>query len=338
MYGGTVNVYASGDGVQADFETEYTDDDGATQTTDKSALTQGKVTIAGGVLNIVSGCDGVQAADTLAVYGGAVNVVANGGSTTAHMSNEDSCKGLKSDKLVLVQGGTFNLDTADDCIHSDGNVELYGGTFTLKTHNASTKPDNMTSSQLSTYVYEKGGDAVHADYVTKVGKVGGSTGAPAITVESCYEGLEGAEVRVYDGTIDITAADDGINAANGDLSNYSFVMLFAGGTTSVNSGSDGIDSNGDIYVTGGTTYVSGASSGDGDAVDYGDSNAKFVVSGGTILAYGQGGQTMGGFGGGFGGQLGGFGRGGDFGGGTGAPSGGFAGGPGGGMGGRGGWH
>ena len=54
---------------------------------------------------------------------------------------------------------------------------------------------------------------------------------PGVTVTSCNEGLEGAAVNVFSGSISIQSTDDCINAANADLSGYSYELNISGGTT-----------------------------------------------------------------------------------------------------------
>ena len=90
---------------------------------------------------------------------------------------------------------------------------------------------------------------------------------------------------VSGGTIDITANDDGLNAADGSDSTYtdpfgggndSCVITISGGVLNIDAGGDGLDSNGSLYVTGGEVYVSG-STGDGDsALDYNGSASGTV--------------------------------------------------------------
>ena len=74
-----------------------------------------------------------------------------------------------------------------------------------------------------------GDDALHCDYTLNIGAAG--TGGPRITVTSCYEGLEGAAVNICSGSIDIHSADDCINAANADLTGFSYQLNISGGTS-----------------------------------------------------------------------------------------------------------
>ena len=119
------------------------------------------------------------------------------------------------------------------------------------------------------------------------------------------EGIEGTYVQFNGGTITIQSTDDGVNAAY-KSSAYTPTVEINGGDITVSMGAgdtDGIDSNGNIIMNGGTVTVTGNST-----FDY-DGTAQY--NGGTIIANGQqiayipnqmmGGGMMGGnFGGGWG--------------------------------------
>ena len=91
-------------------------------------------------------------------------------------------------------------------------------------------------------------DAIHADNALTIGAAESSAGSPAIQITDSYEGLEGTTVTIYSGDIDVTASDDGVNAANSDIGERSdlFAINIYGGDLYVNAGSDGLDSNCDI--------------------------------------------------------------------------------------------
>ena len=70
---------------------------------------------------------------------------------------------------------------------------------------------------------------------------------PTITVNSCNEGLEAADLSIAGGNITIHAGDDCLNAANSDLTGYAFTLSISGGTLVMDTTSgDGIDSNGTL--------------------------------------------------------------------------------------------
>ena len=119
-----------------------------------------------------------------------------------------------------------------------------------------------------------------------------------INIEKAGEGLEGVTIDINGGNIDIVATDDGINArgliddsatdaekeAYGEENQADTYLRITGGVVNVNASADGIDSNGQVYIDGGTVIVSGATSGPDVALDY---NGKAVITGGTFVSTGM---------------------------------------------------
>lgn len=143
---------------------------------------------------------------------------------------------------------------------------------------------------------DAGDDAVHSDYYLTVGAAG--TDGPTITVNSCSEGLEAADLSIAGGNITIHAGDDCLNAANSDLTGCAFTLSISGGTVVVwtNSTADNqpLDADGALSITGGTVLAAGGSAGMGITLS-GDSQ-PYVMFGST---------GMGGMGGGRPGSIGG---------------------------------
>ena len=254
--GGRVNITAGGDAVKASPDTDDTENP------DTTSL--GSVTISGGTITLEAAEDGIQADGDLTISGGTFAVTANGGHTTAISDEDASCKGLKAGKTLTVSGGTFTVDSADDALHAN-DVTVSGGTLT----------------------FASGDDAVHADNDLVVGVQGSSsTSNPKIDITASYEGLEGTTVSVYSGDIDVAASDDGVNAANSDLGERSdkYAINIAGGDLYIDAGSDGLDSNNDITMTGGKVEVYGADAMMDAAIDY---DGTFTLSGGTLFGAGM---------------------------------------------------
>lgn len=254
--GGRVNITAGGDAVKASPDTDDTENP------DTTSL--GSVTISGGTITLEAAEDGIQADGDLTISGGTFAVTANGGHTTAISDEDASCKGLKAGKTLTVSGGTFTVDSADDALHAN-DVTVSGGTLTLAS----------------------GDDAVHVDNDLVVGVQGSSsTSTPKINITESYEGLEGTTVSVYSGDIDVVASDDGVNAASSELGEHSdkFAINIAGGDLYIDAGSDGLDSNNDISITGGRVEVYGADAMMDAAIDY---DGTFTLSGGTLFGAGM---------------------------------------------------
>lgn len=253
--GGTLSITAGGDAVKASPDTG--------ENPDTTSL--GNVTISGGTLTLNATEDGIQADGNLTISGGTFHVKTNGGHTTALTDDSASCKGFKAGKTLTVTGGTLTVDSADDALHANADVTITGGTLTLAT----------------------GDDGVHADNDLVIGTKGASsTSTPRINITASYEGLEGTTVTVYSGDIDVAASDDGVNAANSTLGERSdkYAINIAGGDLYIDAGSDGLDSNNDINITGGKVEVYGADAVMDAAIDY---DGTFTLSGGTLFGAGM---------------------------------------------------
>lgn len=255
--GGTLSITAGGDAVKASPDT------GDTENSDTTSL--GNVTISGGTLTLNATEDGIQADGDLTISGGTFHVKTNGGHTTALTDDSASCKGFKAGGALTVTGGTLTVDSADDALHASTDVTISGGTLTLAT----------------------GDDGVHADNDLVIGTKGASsTSTPRINITASYEGLEGTTVTVYSGDIDVAASDDGVNAASSTLGERSdkYAISVVGGDLYIDAGSDGLDSNNDINITGGKVEVYGADAMMDAAIDY---DGTFTLSGGTLFGAGM---------------------------------------------------
>ena len=153
--------------------------------------------------------------------------------------------------FIVIDGARVKIDSSDDAIHTNsGNVLIKGGALDLTTLD----------------------DGIHADELVKID--GGE-----ITVNGAYEGIEGAYVEINGGTIYITASDDGINAASDDESVNEHIII-SGGTITVDASGDGLDSNGTIYVTGGTLIVYGPTTGADTGLD---ADGGILIDGGNVF-------------------------------------------------------
>jgi hypothetical protein len=182
-------------------------------------------------------------------------------------------KALKAGKLIYIVGGDFIIDAEDDAIHSNGDIVMTSGKFEIKT----------------------GDDGFHADNALQID-------SGEISIPACYEGLEGLSVTIKGGNISVVARDDAINAAGGAdsttnmggpmgrdnfrtaaLDDDKFVRI-TGGSMDLYAPTDGIDSNGNIFIEGGTIKISASSMGMDGAIDM---DGSLVITGGELIAAGS---------------------------------------------------
>ena len=196
-------------------------------------------------------------------------------STSSETTDSTSMKGIKAGTSLLIRGGSYTVDSADDALHANENVTVNGGTFTLKT----------------------GDDGVHAEQTLVI------TDCSMVISES-YEGLEALHVQVDGGSITLTASDDGINAAGGTdgsggggrdgqyggrpggpfggASNGSITIN--GGQLQITASGDSLDANGTLTITGGQTTTTGPTQGDTSVLDF---DVSGTVTGGTFIGTGS---------------------------------------------------
>lgn len=300
VLGGKITIKSSGDGIKSTHDTDEK---------------RGYVTIDGGEITINSAKDGIQAETVLTVNGGKIDIISSGdeadkeisgnrgfldfdnrggnktrpdgnGSmmfpnddtmTTATTSaqtdadstdSSDSMKGLKAGKSIVIAGGEINVKAADDSVHANGDVTVKSGTLALSSCD----------------------DGIHADETLLIS--GGK-----ITVTKSYEALEGKNIEISGGEINVKATDDGINAAGGDNGSFlgfnadseDYYISISGGNITVNAGGDGLDSNGTIALSGGFVVVYGPTDSGNGAIDY---EKSFAVSGGEMIALGSSGMAQ----------------------------------------------
>ena len=181
-------------------------------------------------------------------------VTITAGTYTVSASNH----AVRANDLIAVAGGTFTLTAGEDALHSEnsdddtlGNIYIAGGTFNIKA----------------------GDDGILATALLEI-----DSGEISITAA---EGIESSYIRINGGTISISASDDGINAAD-KSSAYTPTIEINDGKITIDMGAgdtDGVDSNGNIIINGGTVDVTGGSTFDCDG------SAQY--NGGTIIVNGQ---------------------------------------------------
>lgn len=213
--------------------------------------------IKSGTINVTAVDDAIRGKDYLIVKDGVIT--AKGSSGHALKSDNETDKGYG---FVDTEGGTFALtSTSGDGIHAKKRVMINGGTFSI----AASASQGLKAD--SSVVITNG----------------------AVNVTTSREGIESFVIRINGGSTNIVASNDGLNATAGTISggtesNDGSNIYINGGTVNLSvSNGDGIDSNGNVTMTGGTVSVHGPGSQPEVALDY---NGSFSLSGGTLIASG----------------------------------------------------
>lgn len=207
---------------------------------------------------------GVVCKDELVITGGSISITAGAHGVQA----KDSI--AVSDGRLVIRSGKDGLHAENDEDDTLGAICIVGGSISI----------------------DSADDAIHAVSLLRID--GGEININAA------EGLEATYILINDGNITISASDDGVNAARKSTA-YTPTVEINGGSLTIYMGqgdTDGVDSNGNLVITGGTITITG-----GSGFDF-DGSVSFT--GGTVTVNGQQltqitGQMMGGMGG-FGGR------------------------------------
>ena len=201
------------------------------------------------------------------------NTLANGGAYKAIDDSDIDSVIYSKDDLTINGSGSLNITSpAGHAIVCKDDMVITGGTYNLTAEADGINTNNSLAVTDGSFTITVNDDAIHTDGLLQIdGGTFNITGA---------EGLEGTYVLINDGDIMISASDDGINAGQKSDA-YTPTIEINGGNIKISMGqgdTDGIDSNGNIVINGGTVDITGMS-----AFDY-DGTAQF--GGGKLIING----------------------------------------------------
>tara|TARA_R110000744_G_scaffold153168_2_gene267507 strand:- start:109 stop:1674 length:1566 start_codon:yes stop_codon:yes gene_type:complete len=216
-------------------------------------FSEGQLVFTGsGALNVAGNYKhGIASDDYIRVISGTITV------------SEAASDGIHTNDYMIIDGGTFNINASSDGMDcGEGYIIINAGTF-----NINAIDDGIVAS------YDIDDEDEPDDSITPNLTI---NGGEFVITTSEGEGMEAKGIlTINDGTINIDAYDDGLNAIG--------TLYINGGNTFVKSTlNDAIDSNAGITITGGTTIAISVRTDEPDGSFDTDDNL-FKITGGTIL-------------------------------------------------------
>ena len=225
-----------------------------------------------GSLTITAGYKhGIDANDSLVITGGNITITApqdgihvNDGFsfTSAHLTIDAGDDGIHSDTFIYTESGTILVNSCYEGLEAR-TVDIAGGDITIYPTDDGINANGGTTTNGGMGGGPGGGGAPPGGGNGSQGgqsNNGEKNGATETTEE------EETYIRITDGTVTI------INTTGNDA--------------------DGLDSNGSIYIDGGTILVSLPGGSTNNAIDYGsENNGKAIVTGGTVIGFGGSGMA-----------------------------------------------
>ena len=313
--GGTYKIAAADNGITAkdqikilngSFDIDAANSAVKAKNTDDAEL--GNIYIAGGIFTIEAEQDGFHATGSIVVDDGTITVnsgddgfhaeldtVIHGGPTLAEKSNE----GLEG-KRVVVNGGDITINASDDGINAansgdDGVNAINPGANAV---GSGDDDSNAASSNNDSSAAVNSGDdgSISGEADGKEPQQmppdteNGSDMQPSQDFDPENAPSDGNAPQNFDPG---NAPSDGdapqkMQGGPGGGGNSELYIKITGGTLTVSADGDGLDSNGGLLVTGGTTIVYGPTSDGDSALDY---DGSAIATGGTLAAIGSAGMT-----------------------------------------------
>ena len=215
--------------------------------------TTGDVTVAGGETNISAGDDGIHSDASVFVQSGTILI-------------SDCYEGIEA-LIIDVSGGDVSINCEDDGFNANGgSSDMFGG-------------GGQMGGGQNDGTFGHGG--MHGS-----GTDEGTTGEMPTPPDRSGESMSGG---MPTGQETETASGSGQSSA--DTEDVETYISISGGNirivNEVGQDADGLDSNGDIKISGGTIYISLLGTGSNCAVDYAsESGGVAEITGGTIIACG----------------------------------------------------
>lgn len=231
---------------------------------------------------------------------------------------------VHSNGTVDVSGGTFTISTGDDGIHGDGAVTISGGDIDILKCYEGLEGLNVTVTDGVVHLIASddgvnaadptaaegpgaggfGGGRPQGDFTPPEGMTPPTDGEPPKMPEG-IPGERAAGEGTPEGTVPgqpasgeavsnqaggAAARPQRMGGPGGHTVNENVFIRISGGTVVVDARGDGLDSNGALYMDGGTALVNGPTGNGDGALDY---DGECTVTGGMLIAAGSAGMAQG---------------------------------------------
>ena len=320
--GGALSVDSEGDAIQCEGSAEIARATFALNAGDEGVRflsADSRLIVRSGSFEIQSGGAGIKCAGGLRVDGGEFNISAKTDAIQCEGSadlsraaftlnaEDEGLYLLNSASLLTVHSGSFDIQSGGAGVKSEGELLIQGGTFSAVSEGDAIHCAGPVTIEDGTFALGSSDDGIHSDVSVCIR--GGS-----VHIDKCYEGIEAKTIEIAGGEIEIYPEDDGLNAnggsfgfgppgmmmgqmtgADGTEDEDCWIRISGGSLTVVNKNArdaDGLDSNGNIVISGGVIRVSLNGGGTNNAIDYGsESGGVCVISGGELAACGGSGMV-----------------------------------------------
>ena len=253
--------------------------------------------ITGGTITIKAAADAIHANDSVCIKEAQITVDAgDDGIVTA---NEEE------NGYMYIESGTIDITSVGDGVHTTGDITIAGGSITIAAGDDGIHSDQFVYIEdgeiLINECYEgiealiidvSGGDITIYPEDDGFNANGGSSDMFGFGGGPGQGGMhtQTSDTDTAEGHASETDTAEGHASETDTASEETYIAISGGTITIINDSgrdADGLDSNEDIRISGGTIYISLLGTGSNCAVDYGsESGGVAEITGGTIIACG----------------------------------------------------
>ncbi|MBR0162121.1 MAG: carbohydrate-binding domain-containing protein [Oscillospiraceae bacterium] len=279
---GKLNISAADDGISAGFNLTLAGGSISVEAEKDGISASGSVLMSGGDLTVSAADDGIHADASVAISGGKVEIPA-------------CYEGIEA-VTIDISGGDITIYPEDDGLNANGGGFSFGGGMPgggMPAMQAGGEPESSEAGEQSAFPAMPGGErpALPDGELPerpdgnppampdgeRPAMPDGEMGRPDFPAEGEFS-LPDMDTPAFVGGEETTASETWIHISGGSVTVINETARDA----------DGLDSNGDIIISGGTVRVSLVNSGSNSALDYGsESGGRMEITGGSVIACGS---------------------------------------------------